>query len=201
MHRLFIGIDPPFEVKDALMEIMGGVLGARWQDEEQLHCTLRFLGDKSPRDANDIAECLAGVSAKPVQMGLEGIGQFDRKGLPNALWIGVRPPDDIRKLQKKVTRSLESVGVPPEGRSYLPHITLARFSRGHGPLDAFMARHGGFRVPPFQVTDFCLYESRLTHEGAIYSIVERYDFAQGSLFEWTEPDGFIPPKSADDWVR
>lgn len=200
MHRLFVGIDPPFEVKDALMDIMGGVLGARWQAEDQLHITLRFLGERTPRDANDIAECLSYVNASPVAIGLEGIGQFDRKGRPESLWVGVRPADDIRRLQKKVSRNLEGVGVKPEGRSYLPHITIARFSRGQGPLDAFMQTHGGFRIAPFMVSEFCLYESHLTQEGAVYSIVERYEFAQGSLFERDETHEFVPPRSAEEWV-
>ena len=200
MHRLFVGIDPPFEVKDAVMEIMGGIIGARWQSEEQLHITLRFLGERSPREANDIAECLSFVEARPVAMGFEDIGQFDRKGRTESLWLGVRPADDIRYLHKKVSRALEGLKIRPDTRSYLPHMTLARFSRGAGTLDHFMSRHGGFRIPPFMVTDFCLFESHLTADGAVYSIVERYEFAQGSLFEFDDPPGFRPPRNAEEWV-
>lgn len=201
MHRLFVGIEPPSDVKDAVMDIMGGIIGARWQDEDQLHITLRFLGERPARAANDIAECLSYVSARSAAMGLEGIGQFDRKGRPESLWVGVRPADDVRRLQKKVSRALEGVGVRPDSRAYLPHLTIARFSRGAGPLDHFMAQHGGFRIPPFMVSDFCLFESHLTQEGAVYSIVERYEFAQGSLFDPGDYDGFVPPRSAEEWVQ
>ena len=200
MHRLFVGIDPPFEVKEALMDIMGGILGARWQDEDQLHITLRFLGERPLREANDIAECLSLVSAPPATLGLDGIGQFDRKGRLHSLWVGVKPAADVRHLQKKVSRRLEAIGVAPESRAFLPHITIARFSHGAGPLDDFMARNGGFQIPPFQVTEFCLFESRLTHEGAVYSVAERYEFAQGELFGLDDQAGFVPPRSAEEWA-
>ncbi|MEE4349976.1 MAG: RNA 2',3'-cyclic phosphodiesterase [Pacificimonas sp.] len=200
MHRLFVGIDPPFEVKDTLMEIMGGVIGARWQSEDQLHITLRFLGERTAQQANDIAECLSYVSARPLAVGLEGMGQFDRKGRIDTLWIGVRPADGIRHLHRKVSRQLEGLGIRPDTRAYLPHLTIARFSRGAGSFDDFMRRHGGLRIPPFSVTEFCLYESHLTQEGAVYSVVERYQFAQGSLFSWEDPPEFAPPRSAEEWV-
>ncbi len=181
MHRLFIGIDPPFDIKDALMEIMGGVIGARWQGEDQLHMTLRFLGERTHRDANDIAEALAGVTAKPVNLRVDGVGTFDRRGRIDQLWAGIRPPDDAVRLHRKVNSALVPLGIERETRSYHPHITLARFSRGMGPLDDFMARHGDLSLPAFSVTDFCLYESTLTGERAEYTVIERYDFAQGML--------------------
>ncbi|MEO0499986.1 MAG: RNA 2',3'-cyclic phosphodiesterase [Pseudomonadota bacterium] len=183
MHRLFVGIDPPFEVKDTLMDVMGGVIGARWQDEDQLHMTLRYIGEQTTGMANDIAEVLGRVTARPLTLAIRGVGLFDRRGRPDQLWARVAPPDDARRLHHKVGRALETLGIPPDGRAYQPHITLARFSRGSGPLDDFMTRHGDLSVPPFVATDFCLYESRLTQEGAVYDIVERYPFAQGSLFE------------------
>ncbi|MGB3723259.1 MAG: RNA 2',3'-cyclic phosphodiesterase [Pacificimonas sp.] len=181
MHRLFIGIDPPTGVKDTLIEIMGGVIGARWQGEDQLHMTLRFLGERTHHESNDIAEALAGVTAKPVTLAVNGVGTFDRRGRIDQLWAGIRPPDDAKRLHKKVTRALTAIGVEPETRSFHPHITLARFSRGAGPLTDFLIRHGDLRLPAFEVTEFCLYESTLTGERAEYDIIARYDFAQGNL--------------------
>lgn len=182
MHRLFVAIEPPEWVKDALVEIMGGVIGARWQDETQLHLTLRFLGERNAREANAIAEALDTVAAAAFSARLEGVGVFDRKGRPDTLWIGVRPVDPVRRLHRKVGRALERIGIGPDTRVFLPHITIARFSRGAGPLDDFMTRCGGFSLAPFEINEFCLYESQLTAEGAVYDIVERYPFAQGALF-------------------
>ncbi|MBV7256337.1 RNA 2',3'-cyclic phosphodiesterase [Pacificimonas sp. WHA3] len=182
MHRLFVGIDPPFDVKDALMEAMGGIIGARWQSEDQLHLTLRFLGERSFREADDIAEALAGVRTRSVAIGIAGVGLFDRRGRPNQLWARVSPPQDATRLHRKVDRALLRIGIPGETRAFLPHITLARFSSGSGPLDDFMVRHGDLKIPTYTADEFCLYESRLTSAGAEYTIVERYPFAQESLF-------------------
>jgi 2'-5' RNA ligase len=175
MHRLFVGIDPPPGVKDALVDIMGGIIGARWQREDQLHLTLRFIGEVERRAANDIAEALATVRHPAFTVEASGIGLFDRRGRPEALWVGVDPLAPLKTLHNKVDRALERVGIPPDTRAYRPHITLARFGKGAGALDAFMRTHGGLRVEPFCVDAFCLYESHLTNEGSHYEIVERHE--------------------------
>ncbi|MGB7404139.1 MAG: RNA 2',3'-cyclic phosphodiesterase [Pacificimonas sp.] len=186
MHRLFVGIDPPFDVKDALMEMQGGIIGARWQSEDQLHMTLRFLGDQTVDQANDIAEALAGISALPLTLHLSGVGTFDRRGRIDQLWARVKPPEEALRLHRKINRALAMIGVEEDRRTYQPHITLARFSRGAGPLEDFMVRHGDLRIQAFTVSEFCLYESILSQEGAEYRIVERYPFAQGALFGFSE---------------
>ncbi len=172
-HRLFVGIDPPEAVKAQLLGLMGGVAGARWQTDEQLHLTLRFIGEVDIRQANDVADALAGLRHPAFDLALDGVGMFDRRGIPNALWVGVRPHDAVTALHHKVNQTLLRAGVEPERRAYLPHITIARFGRGAGPADAFIATHGGVASPPFRVDSLCLYESQLTADGSVYTIVER----------------------------
>lgn len=172
-HRLFVGIDPPEAVKAQLLGLMGGVAGARWQTDEQLHLTLRFIGEVDSRQANDIADVLADLRHAAFDLALDGVGMFDRRGIPHALWVGVRPHDAVTALHHKVNQTLARAGVEPERRAYLPHITIARFSRSTGPVDAFIATNGGVTSAPFRVDSLCLYESQLTAEGSVYTIVER----------------------------
>lgn len=174
MHRLFIGIDPPEEVKDQLLDLMGGVAGARWQSEAQLHLTLRFVGEVDRHRANDIAAALESLHHPRFELSLAGVGSFDRRGHVSALWAGVAPHDPVHTLHKKVDQAIARAGLPPEHRAFHPHITLARFGRDAGSLDGFVAQHGGFASTPFDVDDFCLYESQLTRDGSVYTIVERY---------------------------
>ncbi len=174
MHRLFVGIDPPESVKAQLIGVMGGVAGARWQSEEQLHLTLQFIGEVDRRSAEDIATALSYVRHPGFRLSLSEVGMFDRRDRPEALWVGVAPKEPVKALHDKIVQTLRTVGVPPEGRAYLPHITLARLKALAAPLDPFMTQHGGIASAPFEVGDFCLYESQLTRDGSVYTIVERY---------------------------
>jgi 2'-5' RNA ligase len=174
MPRLFVGIDPPEHVKDQLTDLMGGVIGARWQTDEQLHLTLRFVGEVDRHSAQDTAAALASISHPALHIALDGMGVFDRRGVPQTLWVGVTPQPPIKTLHNKIDQALARVGIARETRAYFPHVTLARLGREAGSLSSFMARHGGFSTPSFHVPDFCLYESQLTREGSIYTILERY---------------------------
>ena len=172
MHRLFVGIDLPHAVKDALVARMGGVLGARWQSEDQLHLTLRFVGTVDTHTANAVAEALATIRARAFDLSTARTGIFERKARIETLWVGVEPQEPVKALHNKVDRALQLVGIAPELRSYLPHITLARFSGTAGPLDAFLRE--GFPPVSFTVDAITLFESRLTTEGADYSVVARW---------------------------
>jgi len=130
MHRLFVGIDPPEAVKDQLLDLMDGVAGARWQDEEQLHLTLRFVGEVDRHRADDVAAALEGLSHPRFELALSGVGAFDRRGVAHALWAGVTPPEPVRALHHKVEQAVVRAGLDPEHRAYHPHITIARLGRG-----------------------------------------------------------------------
>jgi len=173
MHRLFVAIRPPEPIRAKLIEAMHGVRGVRWQDEDQLHLTVRFIGEVDRHQANDVASALGSVRHPVFSVSLNGIGQFERRG-KGALWAGVSPHDDLQSLHKKVDQVCRRVGIAPDARAYHPHITLARFSRGSGPLDAFAEESGGLSSAPFTVDNFRLYESHLKSDGALYSVVERY---------------------------
>ncbi len=174
MHRLFVAIRPPGTVRAHLLDLMGGVAGARWLGEDQLHLTLRFIGEVDRHQARDVDAALSGVHHPRFSIALNGLGDFDRRGEPVTLWAGVTPHEPLKALHKKVDQALVRVGVPPDRRSYMPHITIARLPRGAGPLRSLLERSGGISSPPFAVEQFCLYESRLTPEGPLYSLAERY---------------------------
>ncbi|MBV9842788.1 MAG: RNA 2',3'-cyclic phosphodiesterase [Sphingomonadaceae bacterium] len=179
MHRLFVAIQPPRAVRDRLRAMMGGVPHARWQSDEQLHLTLRFIGEVDHHQATDIAVALGQIHLPRFSLALDGIGQFDRRGRIDALWIGVRPHDPLKALHNKIDQALVRVGLAPETRAYLPHITLARFGRHAGTLGHLPLQAGIAAGVSFEVSDFCLYESVLSHEGSSYTIVERYALAHG----------------------
>jgi len=173
MHRLFVAIQPPRPIRARLLALMGGVRAARWQSDDQLHLTLRFIGEVDRHRAEDVAAALGTVRQPRIAITLEGIGQFDRRGRVEALWIGARPQAALAQLHNKIDQALVRVGLEPEGRAYLPHVTLARFGARAGDIGGFMATAGA-AIGPFEAEDYCLYESHRGADGAVYEVIARY---------------------------
>lgn len=172
-HRLFVAIRPPEPVIDAMIDTMDGIENARWQDEAQLHLTLRFIGEVDAPLANDIADTLGRVRTAPFELAFRGVGHFERGQRPSAVWAGVAPSPALAALQKKVERAVVSAGAEPETRRFVPHVTLARLNRSCAPPGPWIAQHGDFRAGPMPVDHFTLYESTLTRAGSHYEPVLR----------------------------
>ncbi|RSY85441.1 RNA 2',3'-cyclic phosphodiesterase [Sphingomonas koreensis] len=175
MHRLFVALRPSKAIRGRLLGAMGGVPGARWQDDAQLHLTLRYIGEVEPHAAEDVALVLGSVRHAPVELRLDGCGVFDdSRGRPNAIWAGVSPREPLAALHRKVDAAIVRAGLEPERRAYLPHITLARMSGSAGPVDRWLAEHAALASEPFAIDAMVLFESRLGHGGASYEPVARY---------------------------
>jgi 2'-5' RNA ligase len=174
MHRLFVAIRPPAQIRDRLIDLMEGVEGARWQDEDQLHLTLRFIGEVDRHGVADIEGALGAIRHPPFRIALNGLGTFGRRGKASSLWAGLTPHDQLKSLHKKVDQALQRVGLEPEHRAYLPHITIARLGRLSGPVQELLNSAAGLASDPFPVDRFRLYESILSPAGAHYMIVQDY---------------------------
>jgi 2'-5' RNA ligase len=174
MHRLFVAIRPPESLRRLLIAAMGGVSGARWQTDEQLHLTVRFIGEVDRHQASDIHAALGAIHHPPFEIAVSGLGTFDRRGRPEVIWAGVTPHEPLAALHRKVDQALIRAGVEPDRRAFHPHITLARLKRTSGPVHNLFGGAGVLSSPPFTVERFALYESNLTPEGAVYSAVELY---------------------------
>ena len=177
MHRLFVALRPPAPIRDLLADSMDGVPAARWQDDEQLHLTLRYIGEVDRRVAEDAAEALSVIAAPAPEVAIAGVGRFEHKGCTEALWAGLTPYDPLAALHRKVDRALVTAGLAPERRAYLPHVTLARLSRGGGgevEVAAWLARNAALASAPVTMGEMILYESRLGRAGASYTPVAEF---------------------------
>jgi 2'-5' RNA ligase len=172
MHRLFVALELPVAMRDVLLGVMGGVSGARWQRDDQLHLTLRFIGEVDRHRAADIAAALGGVRIEPLDLSLDDPGTFDRRGRVDTLWIGVRPVDGVATLAQRVNQALLRIGIPVETRAFIPHITMARLPRSAGSISGFPARPLPATV--FRINGFALWQSHLGAGGADYEVIERY---------------------------
>jgi 2'-5' RNA ligase len=173
-HRLFVALPLPSATRRHLLGLMGGVAGARWQGDAQLHCTIRFLGELDGHAAEDVGQALSGLRSPAIDAALEGLGTFDRQDRIDTLWIGITPFSELRTLHGRVDRRLALAGVAPDPRAYRPHVTIARFARTAPPPPDLAAR---LPTPPRVALRFAevrLYESVLTRDGARYETIARY---------------------------
>ena len=168
MIRLFVALEIPEAVKDRLATLGGGVPGARWMSEDQLHLTLRFIGDVADNVAHDIDDTLVGLRAPGFNLELAGVGEFGGKN-PRALWAGVRANDALLHLQRKIETALQRIGLPAEERKFTPHVTLARLKAApREKVAAFLAHHSLFSSAQFPVHQFVLFSSHLGSGGSVY---------------------------------
>jgi 2'-5' RNA ligase len=173
-HRLFIAIRPPEEIRDRMLDAMEGIEGARWVGAENLHLTLRFIGEVERPAANDLAAALGRIAWPRFPLRIEGVGHFTRKRQATALWARVPESDLLEGLRQKVEAACEAAGLGRETRRFTPHVTLARLNRSSGPIGGWLFSFGDLRAGPWEVTDFILYESHLGHTGSFYEPVTAF---------------------------
>jgi 2'-5' RNA ligase len=174
MHRLFVAIRPPEPIRDLLIDAMDDSPDFRWQDDEQLHLTLRFVGEVDRPVGEDLADALGRIRTDRFELRIAGVGRFEQRN-SGALWAGVEPRAPVAALAAKVERACLAVGLEPERRAFHPHVTLARWKgRRTRAVASFLERSRGLVSEPFEVADFILFESRLSRHGAHYEPVATY---------------------------
>lgn len=191
MKRLFVALELPPPVIEALGSLCEGVPSARWSSDDQFHLTLRFIGEVDRVAFDDIAHELSNIEADAFELALAGVGHYPPRGAPRVLWAGVRSNVALMALQSRIESAVVRAGQPPETRKFSAHVTLARLR--NAPLErvsAFLMRHGLFATEPFEVTAFHLYSSRMTPSGSHYEIEASFPLRGAYAFEdlWTEAD-------------
>ena len=175
MLRLFVGLAIPEPVGLQLTTMNGGVAGARWVAPENLHLSLRFIGEVDEGTAEDIDAALGQIFAARVEVTLAGVDCFEKRGRAHTLWAGAEATAPLLKLQARVEAQVRRAGLPPEGRKFTPHVTLARMKRlPVEQIAPYLADHGGFQAAPFEAGEFLLYRSHLGHAAANYATLVLY---------------------------
>ncbi len=169
MYRLFVAVDLPEVVRMAVAEIGSNLGAARKVPADQLHLTLRFIGEADEKLYATIKSALARIRAEPFPLALSGVGHFPPGRHPRVLWVGMVESEPLLKLHRGVELALIGADIPPDERRFSPHITVARL-KDTPPAKVFALEelHRSFASVPFQVTEFYLYSSILTRDGAIH---------------------------------
>ncbi|NQV44822.1 MAG: RNA 2',3'-cyclic phosphodiesterase [Rhodospirillales bacterium] len=175
MMRLFVALSLPVDVRAQLGTTQAGLPGARWIDTQNMHLTLRFIGEMPEPDAHDLSLALSHIHAPAFDLSLSGIGYFDRRGTVHSVWARAQKSDALLHLQSKIESVVVRSGGPVEKRKFTPHVTLGRLKgtpvERIGP---WLETSGVLSVPPFPVTEFALFQSKLGHGGARYIELAAY---------------------------
>ena len=175
MYRLFVAIDLPPDIAAQVQGLCYGVPGARWVQPEQMHLTLRFIGEVDGGVFRDIKEGLADIETGGFALQVKGLGFFPPRKTPRVLWAGVAPVEEVSGLRKRIDNVLLGLGLGPEGRKFSPHISLARLhDTPLARLSRFLAGNSLFATEAFPVSEFHLYSSELTAKGAFHAIEASY---------------------------
>ena len=176
--RLFVALDLPYSLRERLSFLAGGLPGARWIPSENLHCTLRFIGEVPGWRAEEIDAALAVLRAPGFSLSLAGVGVFHRGAKAATLYAGVERSAALDHLQAKVETALQRSGLDPERRRFAPHVTLARVEAAAEPrIAAWVQANNLFRAEPVTVEHFTLFSSRLGKEASAYTAEVEYALA------------------------
>jgi len=169
--RLFVALELPALVKQHLLMMAGGVPGARWLEADQMHLTLRFIGEVDGAVMADVTAALGSVEAEPFEVTLAGVGHFPPRGTPRTLWVGVADNPKLVGLRTRIESALACTGVGRDSRKFFAHVALARLKEPKmSKVAEFLSRHALFRLDAFKVDAFCLLSSMLGSRGAIHRV-------------------------------
>jgi 2'-5' RNA ligase len=178
LPRLFTGLEVPYDVQLALSLKRGGLSGARWIDPENYHITLRFIGDVDNHVADEVSYELDRLShSDGFRIRLSHLGAFGGDK-PRALYAGAENNEALQRLQSAHERVLRRVGLEPEGRKFVPHVSLARLRGAFAPEVAdFIHQAGHFSPLEFTVGRFVLFSSKASVGGGPYLVEQSYPLA------------------------
>ncbi len=175
MPRLFIAIDADSAQRRKLSSIATDELSARWTPADQLHCTLRFLGDTSDDDLKAVEDRLSEIDAAPLPLHGRGLGVFPSLRNPRVLWARVARHPALLELHHQIESAVQELAFAPDRHDFTPHITLARLKDADAEqVYRFVQQHRDWSYPNSLVREFILYQSELTPEGALHTPVAHY---------------------------
>ena len=182
-HRLFVSVELPADIQNAIAAVQDpfeGLPGVKLVDPSNTHITLAFLGetDADTRPAVDsaIEAAIKTSDVGPIQLEVAGLGVFPDFDYISVIWLGLRTgASDLTMLHDALMAELSSLGVEPEDREYIPHVTIARVSDGRSKSDIQdHLAHTDPSVGQTSIEQLHLMESILTDGGPQYESLESY---------------------------
>lgn len=182
MLRAFVAVEMPEPIRAALQEIQSGLkqfkIRARWVRPENIHLTLKFLGNIPAGHVPSIGRALSeSVRARgPFGLPAVGMGVFPGLQRPRVIWVGLSDRSQaLVRLQQDIDARLAALGFPREEKRFQGHVTIGRFAdRGSpGPVAEALKQFGAQGVGTLEVREVVLFRSDLRPEGPVYTALAR----------------------------
>jgi 2'-5' RNA ligase len=174
MIRLFVGLDLPEDLRQRLAAVGIGMPGVHWVPEDNLHLTLRFIGEVGEDVANDLHDALTGVHGPSFPLTIAGTGIFETGHRPHTFYASVEKSEPLTRLQNKIESALVRAGQEPETRKFTPHITLAKLRDTPGVrLQDFLSANALLH-DAWTVDYFTLFSSQLGSGDPVYTAEADY---------------------------
>ena len=185
--RLFVALEIPSTVRENLADLLKSLRTVspqtRWVRPENLHVTLKFIGEVPETKLAAIRSALAGArSDQIVTLDFRGLGFFPNEKHPRVFWAGIEASPNLKDLAADIDRATEKLGIPREQRPFSPHLTLARFEPPGLPekLRSAIQENEVREFGTLSTSQFHLIESKLKPSGAEYTTLESFPFAAGA---------------------
>ena len=181
--RTFIAVEISGEPREALLRYSQRLqthdAKVRWVRPEQMHMTLKFLGEISEDQAAPISDALARIAegAAPFEAEVRGLGGFPSLARPRVLWAGIEEgKQELVRLADQVEHEMRKLRFPKEKRGFTPHLTLGRVKspKGLDPVCAKMQKDVGHCFGRFTVQEVVFFQSVLSPSGATYTVLGRH---------------------------
>lgn len=174
--RFFVAIPLSEELKKKLKELQNTLPSdIRAQTPDQMHLTLRFLGETSAAKAETLKAQLKTIRSPAFELAIKGIGTFPANGKPKVIWAGVEKDALLMKLQKSIEKICVNTGFKPERRAFTPHITMGRIKGASSQtVQKWMKQHNDWKSEKLYVDSFILFESHHKAGGIIHKVVKKY---------------------------
>ena len=183
--RLFIAIELPDHVRRHLQwmqELLRPILKAKWSRPEQLHLTLKFLGETDHSKLPEVIEQLRAISiSEPIRLSTAGVVCFPPHGPIRIVAAALQvEAGNCAKLQSAIDQACHAAGFPLEGRRWTPHVTLARVKDRLGASVRSAATEAGAGLGECrcEIDTFALIESRLDRDGPTYGRVASFSLVE-----------------------
>jgi len=182
--RLFVALEIPSDVRENLAALLRSLRAVSpqtcWVRPENLHVTLKFIGEVPETRLADIRGALASVrSEQSVALDFRGLGFFPNEKHPRVFWAGIEASSNLKTLAADVDGATEKLGIPRERHPFSPHLTLARFEPPRLPekLRAAIQENSDRDFGSLRTSQFHLIESKLKPCGAEYTTLESFRLA------------------------